>query len=138
MQGADYAEEFDIAELEKTDPGTVLVFDDDSNLHPCKNPYDRRVAGVVSGGNDSNPGIILDKKPAKSGRLPIALSGKVYCRVDAQYSPIEIGDLLTTSPTLGHAMRAEELSKAFGAVIGKAMRPLREGKGLIPVLVSLQ
>ena len=64
--------------------------------------------------------------------------GKVYCKVDAQYAPIEVGDLLTTSPTLGHAMKAEDPWKAFGAVLGKALRPLAAGQGLIPILIALQ
>jgi hypothetical protein len=62
----------------------------------------------------------------------------VYCKVDAQYSPIEVGDLLTTSPTPGHAMKADDPLKAFGTVIGKALRPLSEGQGLIPILIALQ
>jgi hypothetical protein len=66
------------------------------------------------------------------------LIGKVYCKVDAGYGAIEIGDLLTTSPTPGSAMKANDPLKAFGAVLGKALRPLTEGQGLIPVLVALQ
>lgn len=138
LQGADCAEEFDITETERIDPGTVLVVEDESKLQSCNKPYDKRVAGVVSGGNGSNPGIILDKNSTQNRRLPIALNGKVYCKVDAQYSPIEVGDLLTTSSTSGHAMKAVDPSKAFGAVIGKALHPLREGKGLIPILAALQ
>jgi hypothetical protein len=38
----------------------------------------------------------------------------------------------------GFAMKANDPSKAFGAVIGKALRPLREGQGMIPILVALQ
>lgn len=136
--GADCAEEFDIVEIEEIDHGTVLVIGDESKLEPCKEPYDKKVAGVVSGGNGSNPGIILGKSPTQNKRLPIALNGKVYCKVDAQYSPIEIGDLLTTSPTDGHAMKAIDHSRAFGAVIGKALEPLCEGAGMIPILVALQ
>ena len=56
--------------------------------------------------------------------MPVALVGKVYCKVDASYSPIEVGDLLTTSLTPGHAMKANDHVKAFGAVIGKALRRL--------------
>jgi hypothetical protein len=63
---------------------------------------------------------------------------KVYCKVDAQYGPVEVGDLLTTSPTPGHAMKASDLLKAFGAVIGKALRPLASGQELIPILIALQ
>jgi hypothetical protein len=68
----------------------------------------------------------------------VALLGKVYCKVDAQYSPIEVGDLLASSPTPGHAMKAADPLKAFGSVIGKALRPLQAGQGLVPVLVALQ
>jgi hypothetical protein len=66
------------------------------------------------------------------------LLGKVYCKVDSQYSSIEVGDLLTTSPTPGFAMKASEPGKAFGAVIGKALRPMNMGQGLIPILIALQ
>jgi hypothetical protein len=66
------------------------------------------------------------------------LLGKLYCKVDAQSSPIEVGDLLTTSCIPGHAMKASDPRKAFGSVIGKALRPLKEGRGLIPILIALQ
>ena len=72
------------------------------------------------------------------GRRPIALMGKVFCKVDADQGGIEVGDLLTTSPTEGHAMRADHVAAAFGTVIGKAMQPLDQGRGLIAVLVALQ
>jgi hypothetical protein len=72
------------------------------------------------------------------GALPVALVGKTCCQVDAQYGPVERGELLTTSPTPGLAMRATEPVRAFGAVIGKALRLLKEGRGLIPILVALQ
>ena len=68
----------------------------------------------------------------------MALVGKVYCKVDASFAAIEVGDLLTTSPTAGHAMKALEPLKALGAVIGKALRPLKLGKELIPILVALR
>jgi hypothetical protein len=55
---------------------------------------------------------------------PIALMGKVLCKVDATQAPINVGDLLTTSPTAGHAMKADNPEKAFGTVIGKALSSL--------------
>jgi hypothetical protein len=91
-----------------------------------------------AGAGDLRPGIILDNRLATDHRRPIALVGKVYCKVDAQYGPIEVGDLLTTSPSPGHAMRAVSPLKAFGAVIGKALRPLTSGQGLVPILIALQ
>jgi len=66
------------------------------------------------------------------------LVGKVNCKVDANYSQIKVGDVLATSDTPGHAMKANNRSKAFGAVIGKALRGMKSGKGKIPVLVALQ
>jgi hypothetical protein len=138
LQGADCAEQFEVVEPETIEPGTVLVIDDDSRLRPCELPYDRKVAGVVSGANGFSPGIVMDDSLAPDKRLPVALNGKVYCKVDAGFSPIEVGDLLTTSPVEGHAMKAADQSKAFGAVIGKALGSLDTGCGLIPVLVSLQ
>jgi hypothetical protein len=53
-------------------------------------------------------------------------------------SPIKPGDLLTTSDTPGHAMRVADHARAQGAVIGKAMSVLKEGKGMVLVLVTLQ
>jgi hypothetical protein len=138
LANADCAEDFDIADAESVDPGTVMVLGDEGALHRSHQPYDRRVAGVVSGAGAYKPGIVLDKQPATSGRKPIALLGKVYCKVDADYAAIAVGDLLTTSASPGHAMKASEPLKAFGAVIGKALRPLREGQGLIPILIALQ
>ncbi len=72
------------------------------------------------------------------GKYPVALSGRVYCQVDAAHGAVEPGDLLTTSSTLGHAMKVADSAKAQGAIIGKAMTGLKEGKGLVLVLVTLQ
>ncbi|WP_026103595.1 hypothetical protein [Pseudanabaena sp. PCC 6802] len=135
---ADCAEDFDIADLEKAEPGTVMVIDSEGALRSSDRPYDKRVAGVISGAGNYKPGLILDKQESSNDRMPIALMGKVYCKVDASYGAIEIGDLLTTSPTLGHGMKADDPLKSFGAVIGKALRPLDEGQGLIPILIALQ
>ena len=61
-----------------------------------------------------------------------------HCKVDADIAPVAAGDLLTTSPTKGHAQKVLDPSKAVGAVIGKALGSLKKGKGKIPVLVTLQ
>lgn len=134
----DCAEEFDISGTEKIEPGTVMVLDPKGALQQSRQAYDKRVAGVISGAGDLRPGIVLDKQQSEGNRMPLALLGKVYCKVDAQYAPVEVGDLLTTSPTPGFAMKADSPLKAFGAVIGKALRPLTEGQGLIPILIALQ
>jgi hypothetical protein len=138
LLGADCAEDFDVEGGEALEAGTVMVIGEEDTLHRCVEAYDKKVAGVLSGAGGCKPGIVLGKQPSQDKRLPLALTGKVYCKVDAQYAPIGVGDLLTTSPTSGHAMKAEDPLKAFGAVIGKALRPLTEGQGLIPVLIALQ
>jgi hypothetical protein len=138
LTNADCAEDFDVEDAQALEPGTVMVVGDADSLHQSKEAYDTRVAGVLSGAGDCQPAIILGKSQSQNKRLPLALTGKAFCKVDARYSPIGIGDLLTTSPTLGHAMKADDPLKAFGAVIGKALRPLAEGQGLIPILVALQ
>ena len=135
--GADCAEDFDVAESAQSEPGTVMVLGADGRLEACARAYDKRVIGVVSGADGFRPGIVLDKRD-EPGRRPIALMGKVFCKVDADQGGIEVGDLLTTSPTEGHAMRADHVAAAFGTVIGKAMQPLDQGRGLIAVLVALQ
>lgn len=138
LANADCAEEFDICDANQIEPGTVMVLGGDGRLQPSRSEYDKRVAGVISGAGDYKPGIVLDQQKSRGGRQPIALLGKVFCKVDAQYGAIEVGDLLTTAPTPGHAMKASDPLKAFGAVIGKALRPWTEGQGLVPILIALQ
>lgn len=138
LTNADCAEEFTIAESDQVEPGTVMVLGESDVLLSCQTAYDKRVAGVVSGAGNYKPAIVLDKQPAQSNRRPLALMGKVYCKVDAGYGSVAVGDLLTTSPTPGHAMKADDPLKSFGSVIGKALRPLQAGQGLIPILIALQ
>ena len=138
LTNADCAEDFDVSGADKVEPGTVMVLGNEGALSESQQAYDKRVAGVISGAGDYKPGIVLDKRQTSSNRQPVALIGKVFCKVDAQFGAIEVGDLLTTSPIPGHAMKTIDPFKAFGAVIGKALRPLPNGQGLIPILIALQ
>jgi hypothetical protein len=138
LSNADVAEDFSIAGTDALELGTVMVLDAEGALRQSDGPYDRRVAGVLSGAGGYKPGIILDQHSSPERRLPVALVGKVYCKVDAGHGPVEVGDLLTTSPTPGHAMKAADPLRAFGSVIGKALRPLESGHGLVPILIALQ
>jgi hypothetical protein len=138
LANADCAEDFTVAGSVLAEPGTVMVLNDEGELQPSVQPYDRRVAGVVSGAGAYQPGLVLDRHDSARLRQPIALLGKVFCKVDAQSNPIAVGDLLTTSPTPGHAMATNDPVRSFGAVIGKALRPLVGGRGVIPILITLQ
>lgn len=134
---ADCAEDFDVSSLTGSEPGTVMVLNGEGSLSACQRAYDSCVVGVVSGAGDYRPGIVLDKQARAGNRRPIALLGKVFCKADAQFGAIAVGDLLTTSPVAGHAMKAGDPRKSCGAIIGKAMRPLESGQGLIPIVIAL-
>ncbi len=137
LTGADCAEQFDVVGATAARPGSVMVIGEDGALRRSSQPYDTKVAGVVSGAGTYRPAIVLDQQPPREDRLCVALVGKVFCNVDSAYGPIEFGDLLTTSPTPGHAMKADDPHRAFGAVLGKSLKPWSGGRGMIPILVAL-
>lgn len=142
LVGADLAEQFDLVGRRRAEPGAVVVLDGGNTVRISDKPYDTRVAGVVSGAGDYRPGLVLDNRTPDPGvantRVPLALTGKVWVLVDAEEMEVRCGDLLTTSPTPGHAMRATDPMRAFGAVLGKALDNLPRGRGPIRALVALQ
>jgi len=100
--------------------------------------YDTRVAGIVSGANGVNTGVALQQEGKFEYGQNVALSGRVYVHADAAFGAIKPGDLLTTSNTPGHAMKVADHTRSQGAILGKAMSALKEGTGLVLVLVTLQ
>lgn len=139
ITGADLAEKFPTSE--KIEPGQVVAIDAKNAGKLClaRGAYNPRVAGVVSGANNFAAGAVLGNLPGHKDAPPIALSGRVYVWCDASGGAIEPGNLLTTSDTPGHAMKATDHTRAQGAVIGKAMTSLAKGeRGLVLTLVSLQ
>jgi hypothetical protein len=137
--GADLAEPFQISNKEIT-KGAVVIIDEEhpGQLKLSEHAYDTRVAGIVSGANGVNPGLMLSQQGVLEGNHNVALSGRVYVQADATLAPIKPGDLLTTANTPGHAMKVTDPGRAQGAILGKAMTGLKEGKGFVLVLVSLQ
>jgi hypothetical protein len=139
LSNADAAEDFEVANAAEVDAGTVMVLGQDGKLNPCSSAYDQGVVGVVSGAGRYRPGIVFDRgEKSDDRRVPISVMGKVACRADASYGSIRVGDLLTTSPSPGCAMKASDPARAFGTIIGKALISLDEGDGLVPMLISLQ
>jgi hypothetical protein len=121
--------------------GTVVVLDPEKNnqVMSSSQPYDTRVAGVIS----ERPGLALGESGA--GKVLVATTGRVKVRVEATRAPIHVGDLLVTGDKEGVAMKSEPMmiqGRAFhspGTLIGKALEPLEKGKtGEILVLLSLQ
>lgn len=139
--GSDLAEPFKISSGEKEVPqGAVVVIDDQNpgHLKLSDQAYDTRVAGVVSGANGISPGIQMQQLGTLEGGKNVALTGRVYVMANTSNGVIKPGDLLTTSSTPGYAMKVTDHQKAQGAILGKAMGGLSDGRGLVLVLVTLQ
>ncbi len=141
--GSDLSEKFDITSIhDVVKPGMIVSIDPakPGDLSVSHKAYDRTVAGIISGAGGVKSGMLMGQAGTKAdGKHPVALTGRVYCYVDADAAgAVEPGDLITTSSTPGHGMKVIDHSKATGAIIGKAMSKLANGKGLVLVLVSLQ
>jgi hypothetical protein len=140
--GADFAESVAVrGEHSQYEPGDVLAVDRAAGrrLMLSRRAYSTRVAGIYS----TKPGVLatthsIDESDALAEEIPLAIVGIVPCKVTAENGPIAPGDLLVTSSTPGHAMKGTSRTRMLGAVVGKALEPLREGKGVIQVLVTLQ
>ena len=139
--GADFAESMAVVgDRTKYAAGDLLVIEPSANRHLtlAQQPYSSLVAGIYS----TKPGMLgstrkVDEAPAED-EVPLAVVGIVPCKVTAENGPIQVGDLLVTSSTPGHAMRGTDRSHMLGAVVGKALEPLPQGTGVIQVLVTLQ
>jgi hypothetical protein len=108
----------DLAENYKSDSpyvtGTVVVFGGVHEVTTSSTQYDSAVAGVVS----SAPAYLMN---AASGNLPVALTGRVPCKV---MGPVSKGTVLTTSHLPGVAMALDPAKFVPGCVIGKSLENL--------------
>lgn len=148
VAGSDFAEALPaLGDKAEFTPGDVLVLSTQSpgRIERSSRPNDPRVAGVYS----TRPGILGAEKGDGITRVdaddvPVAIVGIVPTKASAENGPIEVGDMLTTSSTPGHAMKASPVMVGGvavypgGVLIGKALEPLKAGTGLIRVLVTLR
>jgi hypothetical protein len=119
----------------------------------ARRAYDTRVCGIVCDaygemvdGSSRARAFSADEKSARNTSLiepgqigdMVTLGAFAHCKVDADIAGIQAGDLLTTSPTPGHAQKVLDRGLAVGAIIGKALASLEAGRGTIPVMVLLQ
>jgi hypothetical protein len=138
--GADFAESVAMAgDRSLRGPGDLLVVDATATrqLALSTQPYSTLVAGIYS----TKPGVLATPHSMDeivANEVPLAIVGIVPCKVSAENGAIQPGDLLVSSSTPGHAMKGTDRSRMLGAVVGKALEPLSEGKGVIQVLVTLQ
>jgi hypothetical protein len=139
--GADFAESVAVrGKRSEYEPGDLLVIDTAGRrrLALADKPYSTRVAGIYS----TKPGVLATPHkmddPATSEEIPLAVVGIVPCKVTAANGAIQVGDLLVASSLPGYAMKGRDRYRLVGAVVGKALEPLSQGKGVIQVLVTLQ
>jgi hypothetical protein len=134
----DIAERFEVEDESLCIPGTVLVMGDNGALQPCFRRSDKRVVGVVSGAGTLRSAITLGANDDERPKAAIALIGTAYCLIDADIEQVEVGDLITTSDTVGYGMKANDGEVVRGTIIGKSLGTLAKGKGLVPILLALQ
>ena len=139
--GADFAESVAVTgDRETYEPGDVLIIDATGNrvMQKSSHPYSTMVAGIYS----TKPGVLANPygmdDPRMAAEVPLAIIGIVPCKVSTENGAIAPGDLLVTSSTPGFAMKGSDRSRMLGAVVGKALEPLKSGSGTILVLVTLQ
>jgi hypothetical protein len=137
--GADLAEAFDVeGSTAQYEPGDVLVVSTRTNrtVEQSSEAYSTLVAGVFA----TDPGVVLSPNIEEVGdRVPMGVIGVIPTKVMLEGGPIRRGDLLVTSSTPGHAMKADPAKLGIGMVLGKALEPFDgSSTGLIEVLVSLK
>ncbi len=139
--GADLAESFAVeGHAARYEPGDVLVISTQTNraVEKSATPYSTLIAGVYA----TKPGVLLTAHPAGadlSSEVPMGVIGVIPTKVTLEGGPIHRGDLLVTSSTPGHAMKADPDQVHVGMVLGKALAPFNgTGTGLIEVLVSVK
>jgi hypothetical protein len=113
----------DIVELDPFRPGSYRL-----SSEVCS-PW---IAGVVS----TEPGMILGASEASLQHAILALVGIVAAKVTNESGPIEVGDLLVTSSTPGHAMRWSGTGPCTCGLVGKALEPMTDQRGTILVLLT--
>jgi hypothetical protein len=131
--GADFAEL--LPAKTGLEPGDVLVVDDDGQMSRSTEAAQENVVGVYS----TQPGFLggADENGNNAGKVPLAVIGVVPVKVTGENGPIKPGNLLVTSSTPGHAMKAGA-DRRIGTIIGKALAPFNGGSGVIHMLVVLQ
>ena len=134
---AGFVELFEVDEVEYVSPGDILIASDKGGalLSRSRKSYSTSVVGVVSG----NPYISINNSGKEEKVYPVALTGKVLCKVDARNNPVNPGDLIVASDVAGCGMagRIDSFDK-IGSVIGKALERLEDGVDLIPVFITHQ
>ena len=111
-QYADLAENYE-ADADYT-PGTVVVFGGLKEITVTNNSHDTAVAGIIS----TNPSYLMNAGQSGEWILPVALTGRVPCRVQG---PVNKGTVLVTGDIPGTAMAIKTSKFEPGCVVGKSL-----------------
>lgn len=114
----------DLAEMYVADadyaPGTVVEFGGNFEITQTTSSCSTAVAGIIS----TNPSYLMNSTQSGDHVLPVALTGRVPCRVQG---PVKKGDVLISSDTPGVAQRIG-VNWQPGCTIGKAMENIAAGE----------
>ena len=143
----DLAENITASEA-RVEAGDVVIADPAGaeTIVRSRRAYETAVLGVIS----TKPGMLINAEPADlaagHGRdprqRPLALAGRVPVKVTLEGGPIRAGDLLASSSTPGHAMKALEPWR--GGIVGTALEafpPAGRGggeRGKVVAFLNLQ
>lgn len=117
-------------------PGDVVMIDVDNPMHyrVADEANSAAVAGVIT----TKPGVLMNAGVEDVGEAPaLALVGRVPVKVTDEAGSIRAGDLLVSSSTPGHAMKAPA-QPAAGTIVGKALQAHVQGAGKVEMLVMLR
>ncbi|MDP2651904.1 MAG: DUF5011 domain-containing protein, partial [bacterium] len=131
---ADYAEYFKTQSV-GLQSGEVVCVDmvENNSVKRCDRGADNNVMGIVS----TKPSVIgnfsKESQADPEHHTIIGMMGQVDAYVSAENGAINVGDSLTSaSSTPGYAMKAG----GSDSTVGIALEPLKDGKGMIKVLIS--
>lgn len=135
VQNSSFCVEVEFEDVTGVVPGAVVGIGPTGGFRACRDGDavgdDAKVVGVVV--DPGEAGMILGRKANRqNSTFAIAMLGRALCRVDTELNGCNVGDVLTTSSTLGQAR-----ARGGGSFIGIALAPAPHGIGssLIPVFL---
>lgn len=105
--------------------GTVLEFGGEFEVTEAT-VETTKIAGIVS----KNPAYLMNSECAGTFVIPLALQGRVFCKVTGNIEP---GDMLISA---GRGYAKAEKNPKIGSVIGKSLQKFHGEEGVIEVVVG--
>lgn len=123
----------DLAENYESDadyaPGTVVVFGGNKEVTVSSVSHDTAVAGIIS----TNPSYLMNSDQTGQFVLPVALTGRVPCRVQG---PVKKGTVLVSGDVPGTAMALDKVKFEPGCIVGKSLEDINS-TGVVTIEVAV-